>query len=283
MTIPSPMPAKDSQYHGWQANLALTLALRGNRTAVVRSSQNGPLTIQTPFYPEGDTCHLYLLHPPAGIVGGDTLNLSVTTEQSASALLTTPGATKFYKSNGKRGRQIQRLHVAAGTGLEWLPQETIYFPDTDAELNTEITLEEQAKFFGWEIHCFGLPANNLDLQNGKVVTRLSVTRGNRPLLIETFRISPEKARHQAPFLRGNQIMGSCIATGAPPDLLSRIRNDCVTDDNCLWGATLIDDLLVVRALSDRTAALSSLFRKIWHTARPTIIGKPAMEPRIWAT
>ena len=113
---------------GWQASLRLGFAPRAARTALVHREQRGPLAVQRPFYPEGDTCHLYLLHPPGGVVGGDRLDIEARTTGEAHALVTTPGATKFYLSAGHTAHQTQRLRVGAGGALEWLPQENIFFP-----------------------------------------------------------------------------------------------------------------------------------------------------------
>lgn len=71
------MPHSDSTaavVSGWRAELALTLAPRHGRTVMTECRHLGPLRIQRPFYPEGAVPHLYLLHPPGGVVGGDELS-----------------------------------------------------------------------------------------------------------------------------------------------------------------------------------------------------------------
>jgi urease accessory protein len=107
---------------GWQARLELGLAQWAGRTVLAHKRHFGPLTVQRPFYPEGGPCHIYLLHPPGGVVGGDRLEIAVEVGEGAHALITTPGATKFYRSAGPRAHQIQHLSVAGGGVLEWFPQ-----------------------------------------------------------------------------------------------------------------------------------------------------------------
>ncbi|HMV40203.1 MAG TPA: urease accessory protein UreD, partial [Plasticicumulans sp.] len=111
---------------GWQARLELGFAPVAARTALVHSAHRGPLRVQRPFHPEADgSCHVYLLHPPGGVVGGDGLALDVQLAPGARALLTTPSASRFYRSAGARALQRQLLRVGAGARLDWLPQETI--------------------------------------------------------------------------------------------------------------------------------------------------------------
>src|SRR5262245_22778216 len=118
---------------GWVASLDLEFAARGARTILARRASVGPLVVQRPFYPEGDVAHVYLVHPPGGVVGGDQLQLNVLAKQGAHALLTTPAATKFYRSDGRIARQRQDIIVDAAS-IEWLPQETIVFPDARASI-----------------------------------------------------------------------------------------------------------------------------------------------------
>src|SRR5689334_13378367 len=102
---------------GWEASLDLEFAARGARTILARRASVGPLVVQRPFYPEGGVAHVYLVHPPGGVVGGDQLRLRVVAEEGAHALLTTPAATKFYRSDGRVARQRQEI-VADGATVE---------------------------------------------------------------------------------------------------------------------------------------------------------------------
>ena len=66
--------AADMQNQTWKAKLELGFKGREDKTYVSHRKHLGPLVIQKPFYPEGEVCHVYLIHPPGGIVGGDELN-----------------------------------------------------------------------------------------------------------------------------------------------------------------------------------------------------------------
>src|SRR5512137_547009 len=112
---------------GWRAELVLGFRWQDGRTVLATRRHIGPLTVQRPFYPEGDVCHVYVLHPPGGVVAGDCLTIAINAEADSAALVTTPAAGKFYRSDGKLARQQVSLTVAANAALEWLPQETIIY------------------------------------------------------------------------------------------------------------------------------------------------------------
>ncbi len=123
--------------------------------------------IQKPFYPEGDPCHVYVVHPPGGVVGGDQLRVDAEVEAGAHALITTPAATKFYRSAQRASSQLQELR-AAGATLEWLPQENIFFPGAETHTATRVHIDADSKFIGWEIACLGLPARGEPFDKGSL-------------------------------------------------------------------------------------------------------------------
>lgn len=267
---------------GWQAQLDLEFSKRSHKTVLSHRKQYGPLTVQRAFYPEGDVCHLYILHPPSGIVGGDMLTINSAVKTQAHALLTTPGATKFYRSQGKTAYQQQNLTVDEQASLEWLPQENIYFPGAIARVKTQVDLAEEARFIGWETHCFGLPTNNEPFSTGQLSLDFSLSRVGKPILIERMQVNAE--RFIAPTgLRGHPVMSMLVATPANNEDLESVRENLNDDDNDLIAATLIEGCLIIRYLGHSTERSRQLFLKAWSTLRPRILNRTVCAPRIWAT
>lgn len=267
---------------GWQAQLDLEFSSRGDKTVLSHRSQRGPLSVQRAFYPEGDVCHLYVLHPPGGVVGGDTLTINTYVKKDAHSLLTTPGATKFYRSQGKTAHQQQNLNIEELATLEWLPQENIYFPGAQARMSTRVDLADGARFIGWETHCLGLPANNEIFSSGQLDLDFSLFKESRPVLLERMKISAD--RLQAPTgLRGNAVMATLIACPADDEMLDSIRTILPQGHKPIIATTLIEDCLLVRYLGDSTAECRKLYNQIWNELRPAILERKACPPRIWAT
>ncbi|MFB1488092.1 MULTISPECIES: urease accessory protein UreD [unclassified Thiocapsa] len=268
---------------GWQASLKLEIALRHGRSRVVGKHQLGPLTIQRPFYPEGAPCHLYLLHPPGGVVGGDRLELEVRVGGRAHTLITAPGATKFYRSVGPLGLQTQRLVVAAGGVLEWFPHENIIFPGASCRLSTQVALSGDARFAGWEIHCLGRPAIGERFGEGRAEIAMTLSRDDRPLLDDRLRVAGTSSLDGPAGLRGFPVSATFLATGADRDDLEIARRRLTDAVGYPVGATLIDDILVIRALALEVEPVSRLFVALWCDLRPSLLGLSASAPRIWAT
>ncbi len=279
------MPASAGQLQssqGWRAALTLGFRATERRTVLAQRKRLGPLAVQRPFYPEGDICHVYLLHPPGGVVGGDSLEIDVTLGPSAQALLTTPGASKFYRSAGERARQTQRLVVESGATLEWLPQENIFFPGAEVTLQTRVELRGDARLALWEIHCLGRPAIAEGFDRGLVDSRLSILRDATPLLLERLRVEPD-GRHRGALLAGRPVSGTLIISHAADGDLAACRQLLARGETDCSGATLIDDLLVLRFLGDSTERARRLFTEVWQTVRPETLGRSPGVPRIWAT
>lgn len=215
---------------GWHASLDLDFALSGSRTVLARRSHVGPLVVQRPFYPEGDVCHVYLVHPPGGVVGGDTLELSARVRDGAHALVTTPAATKFYRSDGRIARQLQDITIGAAT-FEWLPQETILFPDAYANVVTRVRLSERSRFIGWEIVCYGRPASGLQYAGGRAHQDFELWLGDVPLVLDHLRLDGASDAMQSRFgLAGRTVLGTMFAYPADDALLELARSVSMEGD-----------------------------------------------------
>ncbi|MEG0885447.1 MAG: urease accessory protein UreD, partial [Janthinobacterium sp.] len=134
-------PSPASTHSAWQAQLRLGFALHDGVSRLVERTHSGPLRVQKPLYPEGDAvCHAIIIHPPGGVVGGDQLAVDATVGEGARALLTSPGAAKWYRANGHVSGQHVVLRAGSGAAIEWLPQESIFFDQACVRLRHEVEL-----------------------------------------------------------------------------------------------------------------------------------------------
>jgi urease accessory protein len=221
----SAAPVHQPHSSGWSARLEIGLELVAGRSAVVRKRHHGPLGVQRAFYPEPDgVAHVYLLHPPGGIVHGDELHLDVNVGAGARALITTPAATKFYRSAGRTAQQTQVLRVRDGATLEWLPQETIVYGEARVRTETRVELEPGGTFCGWDIVCLGRAASGDHFASGRLEQAFEIWQGERPLWIERSCFgATEPVRGAAWGLGGHSVFGTCVCTGRNPAAVAAVR------------------------------------------------------------
>jgi len=263
---------------GWSAHLQLRFVERDGVTRLGARRHFGPLLVQRPFYPEGAPCHVYVLHPPGGIVAGDRLELDIHLEPGSHALLTMPGASKFYRSIGPTARLTQHFHLQAGSTLEWLPQDSIFFNGARASLDSRFTLEPGARLLAWETLCLGRPVMNERFDQGALDSRLQIELPEAPGLHERLRIEGG----QLGKLAGHPLLATFCATPANQAVLDQVR--LLLDElGTPAGATLLGPLLVIRLLDHDNQHLQHTLQRLWHVLRPAVLGLPACPPRIWAT
>lgn len=266
---------------GWTARLELTFAARNGDTFLAGRRHVGPLLVQRPFFPEPGACHVYVVHPPGGVVGGDDLTISVQASEASHALLTTPAATKFYRCAGRRARQRQVLKVDRAT-LEWLPQESIFYPDAHARSDTIVELTSNSRFIGWEIPCLGLPARGEPFKRGQLRLSMEVWVDGVPRFIDRLHIDGESPARSAVWgLAGFDALGTLIAYPATSSAVDAVRELVLDEVECT--VTLVDGVLVCRCLGAQAEAVKRAFVRIWSTLRPLLLDRPAVQPRIWAT
>jgi urease accessory protein len=262
----------------WHAELQLGFVHQGARTVLGHRRHIGPLVVQRPFYPEGDVCHVYLVHPPGGIVGSDQLRLAATLEPKSHAVITTPAATKFYRTTADRCAVLRQELRLEGATLEWLPQETIFFREAHAKVATIVRLDRHSRFIGWELSCYGRPACNELFDLGSVQQAFELWIAESPVLLDHLRIKGSSESMRAPWgLGGNGTLGTLLAYPATGDDLAAAR------EHAGFACTLVDDVLSCRLVHGNADTAKQSFVKMWQTLRPRIVGREAVLPRIWAT
>lgn len=272
----------DVECQGWHAQLELGFRKTPVKTILYKRRRQGPLSVQRAFYPENDVCHVYLLHPPGGVVGGDKLDVRLELETGAHALVTTPGATKFYRSASETATQAQLFQVADSAVLEWLPQENIFFPGCQVKNSLNLQLEGNARAAVWEIQCFGRPVIDEAFDTGALDSHWQIYRDNKPLLIERLRVDKNRLKFSAQ-LNHHAVTGSFIITNVDKSLMNALREKIFSNNVESLALTLIDDLLIVRYLGGSTENAKRYFLQVWFEVRESALGRKAIIPRIWNT
>ncbi|MEA9388983.1 urease accessory protein UreD [Acerihabitans sp. TG2] len=264
---------------GWLGQLTLGFERRDDRTVLVTRRHHGPFNVQRAFYPEEDYPQVYLLHPPGGVVGGDRLELSVGMGRGSHALLTMPGATKFYRSAGAQAHLTQVFTLAENSILEWLPQGNIFFPGAKVVMKNEFILGSGARLLGFETLCFGRPVIAEGFDRGQLNSLLRINLPDSPGLYERLHINDGDLGK----LGGHPLSATFFAAPASEAMLEAVRELLNEVSSPAAGASLLDALLVVRLLDNDNQRLQALLHRIWLRLRPMMLGREAVIPRIWST
>lgn len=274
----------------WLARLRADYRTERGR-CVVSHEHEGPLRLLKSLYPEGDAiCHSVLVHPPSGLVGGDTLDMAVTVGEGAHALVTTPGATRFYRSpTGAPATQRVQASLGDRARLEWLPLEAIAYPGCEALNEARFRLAPTAELFAWDITALGLPGAGQPFDAGRFQQHLEIPgvwlerglldAGDALLMDGELGLAGHRCLGTLMFAAG-----AAIERGRRERALDAVRSLIEADPLRLAaGATAAQDgVLVVRALGPVVEPVSLLLRRCWAAWRQVLWDLDGTAPRLWA-
>jgi urease accessory protein len=273
----------------WRGSLAIDYRLRDGRT-IAHDRHDGPLRVLRALHPEGGVCHSVLVHPPGGVVGGDELAIELTLGEGAHALVTTPGATRFYRSAGATATQALRVVAGAASRFEWLPLETIAYSGCMASNALRFELAPDAEMIGWDVTALGLPESDRPFDAGLFTQ--SIELPGRWLERGAVAAADDRLLDSPLGWAGRRILATMwFATGAS---LDPARSDALLDAAraaaaahplaATTGATSPQQgVIVVRALAARVEPAMELLQRIWRAWRPLAWGVAATPPRVWST
>lgn len=291
--------------NGWLARLKLLFRQSDGESIMADNTHIGPLRVQRTFKAEDASRHVYILHPPGGYVAGDLIDIHVETQDSSHVVVTSPGASKFYRCEpGNPNNQTQTLNLRAKQHslLEWLPQETIFFKDANAHLETNIQLDANSDFIGWEIACLGRTASGETFGQGRLTQTLNLFQNDVLIHRERLRLTPEDAIQSQPWgLDQQPVFGTLLAVlkHRQEEQSSSLRFD--RQDQLLavvanlreqisefpeaqhWSVTTKSGVILVRYLGPHSEPCKNGFSQIRDNLLKTFKQIEASTPRIWAT
>jgi urease accessory protein len=272
----------------WQGKLDLRFAKAANRTVLRKRSHFGPLRVQKALYPEGpEICHVVVIHPPGGLADRDDLAICLTLEQGAHSVITTPGATRWYKA--KDGSTL-RVTIVLRTGavLEWLPNENIYFASASARTDLRIELAEGAIACGWDIHMLGRIASGESWDSGMLRAAIEFVRDDgSPIWTERALLQAESGLISArQGLGGYPIFGTLWCVGAEDQrtIAETLVAELPFAPELRAGISLLPGgVLLIRVVGRQIEPVRSLMIDCWSRIRPTVVGRDAKALRLWST
>jgi urease accessory protein len=272
----------------WHAQLDMNYAFERDRS-VVRYRHEGPIRILQSLYPEGhQICHNVLVHPPGGLVGGDQLDIRLHLGTKSHALITTPGATRFYRSvqGEASNRVIARLDD--GARLEWLPLETLAYSGCEAHNAMRFELAPTAELMAWDITALGLDHAQAPFTQGRLTQHMEIP--NVWLERGIIKASDHRLLDSPLALAGQRCMATLLfASGLPLNnaranqALEAVRAILESSPQRERAAATMPtpQTLVLRSLTPMVEPAMELMRQAWAVWRETLWGLPGTPPRLW--
>jgi urease accessory protein len=258
---------------GRDGELRLGFERRGARTVLAACRWRLPLQVMAPMALDDPAAVVSVLNPTGGLVGGDRLVIDVAAGPGAHACLTTPSATKVYRTVTAPAEQVTRLRLAPGARVEWVPEHTIVFAGSALRQRVEAEVPEGAALVFLDAFAAGRVARGEAWRFALLDSALSVRDARGPLL------------HDRLVLRdGAPGPGLGLAEGRPYVATVAVIADAglepfVDDVAALAGsgAELGAGLLsrrgaLVRCLAADAPALARALEGVWAAARRRLFG-----------
>ena len=272
----------------WLAKLSLTYGRNSIGTVLKRSLHEGPLRVQKALYPEGDDiCHTVIIHPPAGIAGGDVLDIDVSIGSDCHVVLSTPSATKWYKSFKNPATQKVQFNLGANSKLDWLPQENLFFKGANSKLITKLMLSSTSSFIGWDATMLGRYASGEEWTNGKIHMLNQIERDGKLIWVENGHIDAEDQYVSSlPQLGSWPVCATLWAIGpnCKKALAAALSEMMPWTKELRAGIThLPQGVLIIRAVSKDIEITRNFMIDAWTRLRPVVHSVPAQPLRLWAS
>lgn len=299
VNYPTNSLAFTSSKNAWLASLMLEFSFTASGSQLTKTTRKGPLSVQKAFYPEGRNCaHIYLLHPPAGIVSGDELTIEINVNEQAHCLVTTPGANRFYRARedlsigDSKQVQVCKVILADQAICENFPLETIVYEGADGFNTVDIQLTKSSSYLGWDITCLGLPRSNQPFNDGHYSQLNRVYCDDKLIYHDRIAIKPTNPlKTHIAGLNNHSVFATFIAYSgdklkpSEQTLLIEELRVLIEDKQAQEkiSITQIRQLLIIRYLGQHAEECKALFIALWQIIRPVYLNKKGIVPRIWHT
>lgn len=270
-----PIPSSGTRRSGRAGDARLAFERVGARTVVRTALAHSPLRLLTPRN-HGHAAWVYTSSLGGGLVDGDHLTVDLDVAPGASALLSSQGSTRVYRS--PRGcRSELSARVAEGALLVLAPDPTMCFSGARFAQRQDVQLAPGASLVLMDLVTAGRSANGERWAFTHYASTLRVHREGRALIDERWLLDP--AHGALPERLGRfDALGTVLLVGPALDsareaLAARIGALPVTPRAGLVcsASPLGTDGLVLRAAASSAEALLRTARE-WLSFVPALLG-----------
>ncbi len=251
---------------------------RNGVTVLDRLHQSGPLRLRVIGAEPDRATTAILLNTGGGVAGGDTHRIEIAARSGTALTLSSQGAERVYRADpdDPPARITNRITIADGASVAYLPQETILFDRAALHRRLRIEVSGSARYLGVESLIFGRAAMGETVRTLDVADTIELHRDSRLIFRDSLRPPPDFAtsRHRALFAAATAIATILLAA---PDAARHLDAVRAALGDSQAGASTWNGLLLIRIMAQTGAALREIVLRVMSVLR----GGRAM-PRVWA-
>lgn len=209
-------PMRMQRAHG---QASVSFRSRDGLSCLDRLFQDGCAKLRFPRPIGGDEPQAILINTAGGLTGGDRFGTDINLAEQAAACVTTQACERIYRSMGADAVVTNRLSLADGARLAWLPQETILFDGARLSRSLDVDLTGDAELVVVEAVLFGRQAMGETLRSGHLHDRWRIRRDARLIFADDLRVEGDIAARLAapPTMAGCRAMATVLFAGAAPE------------------------------------------------------------------
>jgi urease accessory protein len=278
-------PERNPGRVGRDGFLRLQFARSGARTILAKSRFTLPLQALTPLTLDDGTAYLMLLNPTGGVLGGDHLVTEIVQEAGTRVCLTTPSATRIYRTSGRPALLETTIQLEEGATLEYLPDHVI--PHDRSALRQALRLEMAAgsRAILLDSMASGRVAHGERWSFTEMDSRTEVFLCGKPAFLNRTRIDPAARNPREIGLLEEFDYMSCVGLFADGfenwhAVAAAMNAELARAPQVCGGVSLVSrGGCVVRFLAHSAWDMTSLNRKLWDAGRELVLQAPAFDHR----
>jgi urease accessory protein len=265
--------------------LRLRFAQTGANTILAQSRFSLPLQALTPLTLADGASYLMLLNPTGGVLGGDHLVTEIVQEAGTHVCLTTPSATRIYRTAEKPAILETVIHLDEGATLEYFPDHVIPHVGSALHQSLRIEMARGSRAIILDSMASGRVAHGERWSFTRMDSRTEVFASGRPAYINRTRIAPATKRPDRLGWMEEFDYMSCMGLFADgftgwKEVSAALNEELKSLPNVRGGATLLSiDGCVVRFLARSASDMTLTNKKLWDAARAQIAGLPPLDHR----
>lgn len=257
----------------------------GNRTILSQSRFTLPLQALTPLELDDGTAYLMLLNPTGGVLGGDHLVTEIALGKETHVCLTTPSATRIYRTAEKHAVLETVIQLGEGATLEYLPDHLIPHAGSALRQSLRVGMARGSRAILLDSFAAGRVARGERWNFSVIDSRTEVTMCGKPAFLNRTKITPAAQRPERLGLMEEFSYMACLSLFADesvdwPRIAAALSAELESATEVKGGVSQLSrGGCVVRYLANSASDLTRTNRKLWDVARELVVRLPLFDHR----